>query len=162
MKTLFYITLLLLIASCSTPESETCHRGITFFNNYYKDTYISSMRSYPDTLYDVTRYYFIVSQAVFTKTLSGHNNRRSISTRRGCAESWFQYGDTIKSCFVFDADVLENESAQTILDNYLVLQRYDLTLDNLIQLNFMLPFPPTEEMKHIRMYPPYGTYNEEK
>jgi hypothetical protein len=61
--------------------------------------------------------------------------------------------------FVLDAYTWEHESSQTIIDNYLVLQRYDLGLEDIQKLGWSLPFPPTEAMKDMKMYPPYGTYN---
>jgi hypothetical protein len=163
MKTLFiYITMLLLATGCGTPESESCHKRITFFNNYHKDMYITSSGTYPDTMHVLKYPPGIVSQAFLLKTPSGQSNGSAIEEfAKGCIEYYFQNRDNRDTVmfFVFDADVLENESSQTIKDNYLVLQRYDLSLDDVRQLEWMLPFPPTEKMKYMRMYPPYGTYN---
>lgn len=42
-----------------------------------------------------------------------------------------------------------------IRDDYDILVRYDLTYDNLKVLNDTIPFPPTEAMKNMKMWPPY-------
>lgn len=61
--------------------------------------------------------------------------------------------------FVFDADTLEAVGWDVVCSEYKVLQRYDLSLENLQDLDFKLCFPPSEAMKHIHMWPPYGTYD---
>jgi len=37
------------------------------------------------------------------------------------------------------------------------LWRYDISLQDLRQLNFLLSYPPDERMKYMKMYPPYGS-----
>jgi hypothetical protein len=149
--------MLLLTAGC-TPASESCHKYINFFNDYNRDVYIYCNGIYPDT---IKYHHSIVSQAHIYKTPSGQSNNEAIRRfGKGCIEYLFQNNgnDTIM-CFVFDAYILEHESSQTIKDNYLILQRYDLSLGDVKQLEWELPFPPTEKMKYMQMYPPYGTYN---
>ncbi|GHT56308.1 hypothetical protein AGMMS50233_07830 [Endomicrobiia bacterium] len=36
-----------------------------------------------------------------------------------------------------------------------ILQRYDINLQDMINLNWEISYPPTEAMKDITMYPPY-------
>ena len=36
------------------------------------------------------------------------------------------------------------------------LWRYDLSIQDIKKLNFLLPYPPDERMKDMKMYPPYG------
>ena len=61
--------------------------------------------------------------------------------------------DTI-SFVVYDWEVLENTEWEEIRDNYMILKRYDLSLEDLQKLDFTLYYPPTEAMKDMRMYPP--------
>jgi len=37
------------------------------------------------------------------------------------------------------------------------LWRYDISLQDLRKLNFLLSYPPDERMKYMKMYPPYGS-----
>lgn len=61
--------------------------------------------------------------------------------------------DTL-SIFFFDKTVFEDSSWTEITNNYLVLKRYDLSLQDLERLNFNVPYPPDETMEGIQMYPP--------
>lgn len=72
--------------------------------------------------------------------------------------------DTV-SIFVYDADSINYYSWDTVIKYYKILQRYDISMSDLEGLensdcSSILFFPPTEEMKHIHMWPPYGTYDE--
>jgi hypothetical protein len=144
---------------CGPEAGEDCHKRIIFYNNYDRDVYINSDVLYPDTMYIIKYPPGTVSQAHIYKTQSGKSNVYALTgPRRGCLEDWYNEYDTVMY-FVLDAYMWENESSQTIIDNYLVLQRYDLSWEDIRQLEWSLPFPPTDTMKYMRMYPPYGTYN---
>lgn len=74
--------------------------------------------------------------------------------------------DTL-SVYVFDIDTIALYSWDTVAKNNMVLQRYDLSLTDLEGMSIkdyysILYFPPTETMKRIHMWPPYGTYNTNK
>jgi hypothetical protein len=43
--------------------------------------------------------------------------------------------------FIFDLGVLRNNSWDTIAKNYLILKRYDLTLDSLKKMNWLIQYP---------------------
>ena len=62
--------------------------------------------------------------------------------------------DTL-SFYFFDPNVIENEGWEKVRDEYLVLRRYDLSEDDLRTLDFTVPFPPTEVMSEMRMYPEF-------
>lgn len=63
--------------------------------------------------------------------------------------------------FVFATDTLNAYSDEEVTEKYKVLQRYDLSLDDALFFSDDkdLTFPPSEDMKHIKMWPPYGTYD---
>jgi|GEM_PF-5841810 len=52
--------------------------------------------------------------------------------------------------------LIENENNP---DECIVLQRYYLTLDDIVRLSRLhaISYPPSEDMKDIKMYPPYGS-----
>jgi len=64
--------------------------------------------------------------------------------------------DTI-SFYVIDADTIERCGWHTVQEKYNILQRYDIGVGDSTVL-MCLSFPPSEKMKHIKMWPPYGTY----
>ena len=73
-------------------------------------------------------------------------------------ESEFHGMDTL-IIFVFNSDTLATYGWENVKDDYLISQRYDLSLNDLKRMNWHLSFPPTEEMRNIKMWPPYGTYD---
>lgn len=62
--------------------------------------------------------------------------------------------DTIR-VFVFDSEKYRETDWAAICDQYLILGRYDLTKAELDVLGWRIAFPPTPEMKDIKMWPPY-------
>ena len=71
-------------------------------------------------------------------------------------ERWFSYfpQDTI-SIFLFDEETVENVPWETVVKEYLVLQRYDLSIEDFKRLDNDIHYPPTPEMRDIHMWPPY-------
>lgn len=67
--------------------------------------------------------------------------------------------DTI-CVFVFKTEQVQHYDWDSIRSNYLILQRYDLSPADVDLLYDKLCFPPSEAMKNIHMWPPYGTYDE--
>lgn len=72
--------------------------------------------------------------------------------------------DTV-SIYIFDNDTVNFYSWDTIIAKNIVLQRYDISLEDVNSFcinKFVarLYFPPSEDMKRIHMWPPYGTYDE--
>ena len=72
-------------------------------------------------------------------------------------EDWFYYfpNDTI-SVFLFDGETVENVPWETVVKEYLVLQRYDLSIEDMKKLDRTIHYPPTPEMRDIHMWPPYA------
>ena len=62
--------------------------------------------------------------------------------------------DTI-SCFLFEKSVVESYPWDYIVKHYCVLQRYDLSKDDIKRLNYQIPYPPSKEMADMHMYPRY-------
>jgi len=59
------------------------------------------------------------------------------------------------SIYLFDAETVDNIPWETIREEYKVLKRYDLNLEDIQFLDYEISYPPTEQMKDMRMYPPY-------
>ena len=62
--------------------------------------------------------------------------------------------DTL-SIFFFDPDTLAKYDWETIRKDYKILIRYDLSRQDLKKLDWHFYYPPTEEMKGMKMFPPY-------
>jgi hypothetical protein len=68
--------------------------------------------------------------------------------------------DTIH-VFLFDVKTVESVPWDEIVDEYLVLQRYDFSKEDINELRDRLFYPPTPEMAQMHMWPRYGTINSE-
>lgn len=110
--------------------------------------------SYPDTI--------IPKEAVFNPWNVAKNYEKAIFWTQSTKLQNFMEREKIDTVcvFVFKTEVLEQFSWDSIRSNYLVLQRYDLSYEDVANSNYEICFPPSEAMKHIHMWPPYGTYDE--
>lgn len=147
MKTniLIFINTLLFI-SCEFPNQTYKFRIV---NNSEKTLYfdrsISNRSVYPDTLISETKVQLKVSP--HTTSYQGG----LISTE----EVFKKYSIDTLSIYFFDADIVDNYSWETIREEYKILKRYDLSIEDIQLLDYEIPYPPTEVMKGMRMYPPY-------
>lgn len=61
--------------------------------------------------------------------------------------------DDTLSIFFFHSDTLEAYSWEVIREEYKILKRYDLSLEDLQRLDFKVTYPPGPEMEGVKMYP---------
>jgi hypothetical protein len=110
---------------------------VKFYNNSSKDVYIYGEFE-PREFYSDT----ILMPLHRTMLLK-------IKENRGYSYNKIPNVDTVYF-FILDADTISYEKCK-------VLQRYNvsISLDELKNLNYTLSYPPTENMKDIKMYPPY-------
>ena len=131
-------------------KNESSNDIIVFIKEKYnldEDTLLSINNSYPY----YKEYQKISPQE--TSDIWGEMN--------GC-KSWKQYykHHNIKDylyLFVLAADTLAKYSWAEIRERNLILVRYDLTYKD-IELFSPLYYPPTPEMRDIKMWPPYSTF----
>ena len=63
--------------------------------------------------------------------------------------------------FVFSTETIEKYGWDSVRVSYNILQRYDISLKDYNALSRPFPsFPPCDAMRDIKMWPPYGTYDE--
>ncbi len=107
---------------------------------------------YPDTsLPDMASAQMIHIDSHQSADLNGRTHRLS--------DLYNKFNTDTVSIFIFHADTIENTMYWgQIRDSYNILQRYDVSVDDALE-QISLSFPPTEEMRNIKMWPPYGTYN---
>ena len=152
---LLLLSLILMSTKCEDKESENCHTSIRFSNNSEKDLYVRlyDLVHRPPGVSEIEHISSTVQQRY--KVYTGEQDNREATHQISCIESFFRGQDT-KTLYVFDAAVVENTSWGVVARDSLVLKRYDLTLEDLQRLNWFITYPPTEAMKDIKMYPPYG------
>ena len=134
------ISSLFLNLACGDKE-DNCHKTITFKNATTDTLYVTSSYEFPDTS-TFTGIPNPVLDPNFTKVLPNENNTQ-VLWGRDCIELAFK--DLIPSdtmmIYVFDAKVLEENTWETVKANYLVLKRYDLSLQDLEQMNWSIKYP---------------------
>jgi len=62
--------------------------------------------------------------------------------------------DTL-SVYVFSSDTLSKYPWAEVRNKYKVLKRYDLSLYDLNKLDWTITYPPSTEMKDVKMFPVY-------
>ena len=118
-----------------------------FMSPHYQDTILQS-------------YYCNPSKDTLNHLISPKEEYETAFFRRSFYEAQFGNEYDTLLVFIFNADTLDFYGWDSVCANYKVLQRYDLSLEDLQYLDFKLCFPPSETMKQIHMWPPYGTYDE--
>jgi hypothetical protein len=133
------ITSLFFYQACGDKE-DNCHKTITFVNKTADALYVVANSDYPDTMAFRNQPNPLLDSN-FTKVLSNENNTQAL-WRRDCIELAFK--DLIPSdtlmIYVFDSEVLENTPWETVKTNYLILKRYDLSLQDLKNTNWTITY----------------------
>lgn len=142
--------------SCVMKEDENHHRTIEVINNSEKAIYTYLGLFYPDTLFEAGRIPSSSEPSIY-KVLPHERNRSALNMARVYWETIFKDGSQIPSdtlmIYIYDAELWESKTFNHIYKT--VIQRYDVSLQDLQGLNWKISYPPAEEMKNIKMYPPY-------
>lgn len=137
---IYIIVLFLIFLSC---KKENCHKRIGFKNNSNFSVYIRAEVNYPDTLH-FQSYSGLVHNAHSQKVEPNSVNYNGLDVTPSCWHSVIN-GDRIKSdtlmIYVFDANDIENLPWSEVAHNYLVLKRYDLSLADLEEMEWVINYP---------------------
>ena len=164
-KALLSLLLLMTFSSCENFWESKGHLYIVFKNETNCSIYVDGSFDYPDTsLFDPDP-----SLSPNQTKVEPFEECRTLYLNMTTYESKFTHwihhpsGDTMGIdtliVFVINADTLATYGWECVKNNYLISQRYDVSLNDLQQLNWKLTYPPTVEMRNIKMWPPYGTYD---
>jgi len=153
MRTIFFLSVLvafLITGSCGksslgekfyTINIDNNSAGIVYFYAYDEFSEIQ----YPDTVLPSTNP---------GPTKLGSGARFYIRDREPWAELINELSSDTLSIFFFADNTYEDSSWSAISNQYLILKRYDLSIEDLERINFKVPYPPDETMEGIQMYPP--------
>ena len=113
-----------------------------------------------EDIYPDTSFLFVPKNKIGYITKPGEKSRPTIPhiSIKQWVSSFPQ--DTV-SIFIFSKDTLDKFSWFEIQSGYKILQRYDLSLEDFNSLSNkngvpVIDYPPSEAMKYMKMYPPYG------
>ena len=147
-----FVIVSFMMTSCIFPHDDENRHSVIEMNNYSdKAIYVNIDAEYPDTSGR-----FIGDFDPFFK-ISSHNKNSDILYMRYGWESFLRDKRQLPSdtlmIFMMDADIVELHT------NFkkAIIQRYDISLQDLQRLNWMLTYPPSESMKNVKMWPPYGS-----
>lgn len=152
MKLLFQCMFVILMLSsnrCKNPPLVDLFHVITIHNqskvtiNFY-ELGLESTLHYPDTILPLSKPILIKINA---------NAFFDILSKKEWDEVLKELPADTLSIFIFDAMVYEGTEWEEIRNDYKILKRYDLSIEDLERLNYTVTYPPTEEMKGIKMYP---------
>lgn len=148
---LTFIIVPLLLTTCYREDEDT-HYFIHFGNRSRQAIYVTANTFRGDTIpveYETppdAHTYKIDPGKINTDALFS-----GISWEDSFGDSYVLPNDTL-SVFVFDALKMEDKQSSS---RDALLVRYDLVLRDLQQLNWIVMYPPTRNMKSIKMWPPY-------
>ena len=148
--TVLSITWLIFVSSKCSMEPETY--PISVYN--YTDHYINVLLSlgeplYPDTLLPDRNYDLNVP----VKPNLGRHYSQTLPYKKFVK----QYNSDTIIIFIFHTDTLSKYTWDEIRGGRKILKRYDVSWQELEKLNGRIAYPPTEAMKDMKMYPPYGS-----
>ncbi len=127
------------LSSCRYTEDDMHHYTVTFYNNSDQWVYLSATINYPDTTY-VPNYNVLSSPNIF-KVAPRSYNKTALEIRDTYEQRLRIHTNGDRAplmLFVFDANILE----ATKKYNYdAVLQRIDVTLDDLRKSNWLITYP---------------------
>jgi hypothetical protein len=104
-------------------------------NNSNSTIYFYDSFSYPDTTLRIE--YNPVKIPETNSVLPGATRSNRI---RCCWESKFEFRDTLM-IFIFDETTLKTVPWDTIRKNYMILKRYDLSLEDLVRMDWRVTYP---------------------
>ena len=151
-----FYSLLFFFVLVGCEHNPAHHFGILIHNNSHQDIWVNGQRSeegsfVPDTINYSERWDDL------HKIEKGNSSMSPLtfSHRKLDYEYIFQkssfFSVFIRTCSTFTHEHWYPE------DGY-ELARYDLTMNELITLNWEISYPPDERMKFIRMWPPFDSY----
>jgi len=134
-KYIIGILSLLMLSSTCCKKDENKHDLILFINNSNKTIFLKSSVGFPDTLIHFSNPALAGNSNKVAPKSSGDPLRLSDTY-----EELFRQIDTLM-VFVFDSQTLEIEPWDTVKKNYLILKRYDLSLLDLKNKNWVITYP---------------------
>lgn len=158
MKKRYYILGLLLLSIMFTQiQCEDCYGlyGVFYVNNADYDVYLYISDGFSNAYPNTTIFFNDKNMKLIKRQEQiGVGNRFPLEEIIKSLPS-----DTL-SIFYIHSDTLRKYSWEIIQCEYKILQRYDLSIIDIDKLKNeygipVIPYPPTETMKNMKMYPPY-------
>ena len=149
MRTVYIIFIFLLLFSCEWP-----------YMDRIDPLYIKNQSNCAISIYPARRGFDFVYPDTSITLLKNHRELKFNQSTNFASADWkeeieFLPKDTL-SIFIFSTDTLNKYSWEEVWRDYKILKRYDLSYEDCVRLNFIVPYPPTPTMSRMKMYPKYG------
>ena len=150
----FYLAAIITMATTCIDDDKNHHSMIKIINNSTKGIYyrMNTIYKNSDTLF-ISDYNPVLDKLNFYCDTNGSNKIWTRSTFEGD----FKRGAEYLQIIIFDEEIIQTIPFDTIRKYDMTLKRYNLTLEDLQALRWEVTYPPTEEMKKVNQYPPYGS-----
>ncbi|HET7001559.1 MAG TPA: hypothetical protein VFI33_09630 [Puia sp.] len=126
-----------MLASCHPDKYYTLFK---IKNNSDKPIYYTYSNKYPDTSVDHSIYIPPGSTRTPGEIINPNSNLSIVKSAP--IEDYFKTipSDTIE-IFIYDANVVKSSPWDSVVTKYLILKRYDLTLDNINKMDRIIVYP---------------------
>jgi len=136
-KSLIICCCLILLFGCPDKDLKD-DSVITLINNSSENVvFYEEYKQIVDTSLAISSYYPTNPQIVAASIMSGN----SIQNNGPYIELFSGLNDKVLMIYLFSRDTLEQVPWRRIRDEYLVLRRYDLTLEDLEAMNWLIEYP---------------------
>jgi len=126
------LSLLFIYATCCRDKKD-CHYNVYINNNTDKAIYFNLSASYPDTLF----YYNPTVEGDICKV---NPHKHTNESHNSCVEGYYLQVPKL-IYFIYDAQTLETTPWDTVKKKYMILKRYELTLQDLENMNWTVTYP---------------------
>ncbi len=134
MKYLTILFIVIIIISAKCREDKDCHDTISIINNSDKVIFYNISSNYPDTLSLANNPFVAGTEFEIEKQSIGKD------IYRDCIEYKFKINSKL-IYFIYDAQVLATTPWDTVVKKYLILKRYDLSLQDMQKSNWTITYP---------------------
>ena len=161
LKVICILSVSVLFCGCEKWMAEHLGREIMSFRNnadYTVSIYSAMITPNRSPIYPDTTLPYSASRII---DIAPRDDKVVYSSPTGGSilEVYESYNTDTISFFVFSTESLSTLGWDSARTSYLILQRYDIGFHDLFLVPQGPTFPPTEEMRNIKMWPPYGTYD---
>ncbi len=146
----FFAVLLPIATACR--KKENLHSEIEIINNSDKGIYFQDR-----AIYETSDTLFIPGSNPATDKLNFYCSagKSNIIWTRSAFEGDFNRGAKYLQIIIFDENIIHTVPFDTVRKYDMILKRYNLTLENLQDLNWTVYYPPTEAMRYVKQSPPF-------
>lgn len=139
-KVILFFCISILFISCEPINTADCHKLITVVNKTNKTIYVEPYGEYPN--FEIYKYFSDPLINSKTTKVEANNTLKITAPGYSCFEPVFegQFKSGILMLYVFDGPTLETQGWDYIKEHNLVLKRYDLTLQDVKNMNWTITY----------------------